>query len=166
MRPKGTKQKLEIRRRAAVALRKQGFSVREVANVIGCAPSAVVQWERDFDEGGAAGLDSKPSKSGSKSRMTDKQRERLREILIEGARSQGWQNDLWTLARVAAVIGQQFGVRYHISHVHRLLHQMGFSCQKPEYRAREQSPEDIENFRKKRWPAIKKKRARIIASSF
>lgn len=165
MRPKGSKQKLEIRRRAAVALRKQGFTIRDVANVIGCVPSSVVHWEQMFDEDGPAGLEPKPQKSGSKSRLSDGQRARLCDAILEGARAHGWENDLWTLSRVAKLIEREFGVGYHVSHVHRLLGRMGFSAQKPARRAREQSPEAVAAFRAKRWPAIKKKRARRIAAS-
>jgi transposase len=60
VRPRVSKQELEIRRRAAVSLRKQGFTVREVAKVIGCVPSSVVRWEQLFDDDGATGLDAKP----------------------------------------------------------------------------------------------------------
>jgi transposase len=158
MRPHGSKQDLEIRRRAAVALRKQGFRVRDVAAVIGCVPSSVVRWEQLFDGGGPGGLDSKPQKSGAKSRLSDEQLAELREALLEGARAHGWHNELWTLSRVAKVIESKFGVRYHISHVHRLLGRLGFSAQKPARRAQEQSPEAVEAFRRARWPAIKKKR--------
>jgi hypothetical protein len=42
--------------------------------------------------------------------------------------------------------------------VHRLLRSLGFSAQKPERLARERDDEAIAMFRKKTWPAIKKKR--------
>jgi transposase len=165
MRPHGSKQDLAIRRRAAVALRKQGFTIRQVANVIGCVPSSVVRWEQLFDDDGAAGLNPKPQKSGAKPRLSDGQRERLRDALLEGARAHGWSNELWTLSRVAKLIEREFGVGYHISHVHRMLGRMGFSAQKPARRAREQSLEAVEAFRKRRWRAIKKKRVGRAAAS-
>lgn len=164
MRPQGTKQDLEVRRRAAVALRKQGFTVRQVAQVIGCVPSSVVRWEQLFNEEGPSGLDSKPQ-CGAKPRLLDKQREKLRNALLQGARAHGWSNDLWTLSRVAKLIEREFGVEYHISHVHRVLGRMGFSAQKPARRASEQSTEAVKAFRNTRWPAIKKKRDRTDAAS-
>ena len=165
MRPKGSKQKLEMRRRAAVALRRQGVTIRDVASVIGCVPSSVVHWEQMFKRDGPAGLDPLPQGNGSKSRLSDEQREWLGSALVEGARAHGWETDLWTLSRVAKLIEREFGVGYHISHVHRLLGRMNFSAQKPARRAAEQSPEAVDTFRRKRWPAIKKKRARRTAAS-
>jgi transposase len=69
----------------------------------------------------------------------------------------GWPTELWTLSRVAKLIEKQFGVRYHISHVHRLLNDLKFSPQKPARRAREQDQEAVAAFRRERWPALKKR---------
>ena len=63
------------------------------------------------------------------------------------------------LGRVAEVIEEQFGVHYHIGHVWRVLRGMGWSCQKPERRARERNEEAIEDWRKNQWPRIRKTRS-------
>jgi transposase len=88
--------------------------------------------------------------------LTPEQHERIGEFLVAGPRAFGWHNELWTLSRVARVIETKFGVRYHVSHVHRLLRQLGFSPQKPARLARERDDESVAAFRKMRWPAIKK----------
>src|SRR4051794_32942686 len=100
MRPRGTKQSLEVRRRTAVALRKQGLSVRAVAAKVGSVPSSVVRWTQAFDNGGDRGLASKPQ-SGGKARITPAQRKKLVDCLVKGPRSAGWTTELWTLSRVA-----------------------------------------------------------------
>jgi transposase len=94
--------------------------------------------------------------SGGHSRLTAAERRRLATILVRGPRAWGYSNDLWTLARVAEVIERRFNVRYHVSHVHRLLGQLGFSAQKPARLARERNDIAVEEFRGKRWSAIKK----------
>lgn len=119
-------------------------------------PSSVVRWTQAVERKGERGLDSKPQ-AGGKSRMTPAQKAKLRRCLVAGPRAFGWHNELWTLSRVARLIEDQFGIRYHISHVHRLLCAMGFSAQKPERLARERDDKAVEEFRKRRWPAIKKK---------
>jgi transposase len=118
MRPPGSKQKLEIRRRTAVALRKRGLSVRDVAAEVGSVPSSVVRWEQAFDRDGDQGLDSIPQ-AGGKSRLTLVQKRRLVKYLRKSPRHFGWTTELWTLARVGELIWRKFGVRYHISHVPR-----------------------------------------------
>jgi transposase len=49
--------------------------------------------------------------------------------------AQGFCGDVWTTKRVAALIKQAFGVRYHPAHVSRLLREIGWSVQKPLRRA-------------------------------
>jgi transposase len=158
MRPCGSKQKLEVRRRTAVQLRKQGLSVRAVASKVGSVPSSVVRWQQAFDRKGERGLDSIPQ-AGGKARLSSKQKRRLVKLLLKGPTAFGWRTELWTLSRVAEVIAREFGVRYHVSHVHRLLRSFKWSAQKPERLARERDDAAIETFRNKTWPAIKKKRA-------
>lgn len=155
MRPHGSKKHLEVRRRTAVALRKRGLTVREVAQAVGSVPSSVVRWEQAFDHDGDDGLNSIPQ-AGGHSRLTLGQKRRLVKYLRRGARHFGWTTELWTLGRVGDLIEKKFGVRYHISHVHRLLRKMNFSAQKPARLARERDDTAIATFRNERWPEIKK----------
>jgi len=57
----------------------------------------------------------------------EKNKQKLVQILLEGACAYGFLNELWTLSRVKVVIKDKFGICYHISHVHRLLVKLGFS---------------------------------------
>ena len=95
---------------------------------------------------------------GSRPRLSHKQRRALVEIVKKGAHAAGFPTELWTLRRVQQVIEWKFGVTYHIGHVWRVLHELGFSAQRPARRAREQDEEAVRNFRDREWPAIKKKR--------
>ena len=67
--------------------------------------------------------------------LTAAQRRRVTKLLLRGAIAHGFGAELWTIARVALVIQEHCRVRFHRSHVARLLHELGFSCQKPEHRA-------------------------------
>lgn len=110
-------------------------------------------------EGGDAALDPIPG-PGSKSRMTDTERERLRQLLLLGARAAGFATDMWSLRRVRDLIQREIGVSYSaISTVHAILHGLGFSPQQAVRRAREQRPDEVAHFRAVTWPEVKKKRA-------
>jgi transposase len=61
---------------------------------------------------------------------------------------------------VAHLIEQEFDVHYHEGHVWKILVGLGWSPQRPEGRARERNEKQILNWKKKVWPALKKKRAR------
>jgi transposase len=101
-------------------------------------------------------LKSKPHPGGS-SRLAVAQRKRLLRLLLEGPRRHGYRTELWTLARVAEVIARTFGVQYHPSAVWHILRALGWSCQKPDRRARERDEEAIRRWRREDWPRIKKR---------
>ena len=110
-------------------------------------------------------LKAKPH-GGRRSRLTPEQKKTLEQVLVEGSRATGFATDLWTLSRVARVIERLFGVKYHPGHVWYILRDMGWSCQKPERRARERDEVAIEGWRKCDWPRIKKKRVSTTGASF
>ena len=57
-------------------------------------------------------------------------------VLEAGPAAWGWDEDqCWTLARIAALIGERFGVCYTLAGVACLLHRRGFSVQVPMRRA-------------------------------
>jgi transposase len=90
--------------------------------------------------------------------LSDAQKRTLVRLLSTGALRAGYTTDLWTLGRVAALIHQQFGVRYHPAHVWKVLTGLGWSCQKPERRAVERDEVAIARWKREEWPRIKKRR--------
>ena len=159
MRPFGSPADLEARRRRAVALLETGLGVREVARQIGCSPASVSRWQAEVRARGPDGLRPKPA-SGRPPRVTARQRATLLRLLLKGAKTHGFSTDLWTLPRVATVIARTFGVTYHPAHVWKILRGEGWSCQKPERRAKERDEAAIQRWRMERWPHIKKRSPR------
>jgi len=159
MRPKGTTEELEARRRRAVDMLQAGSGVREVARIVGVHPGSVSRWKKMVETGGPEALKAKPP-PGRGARLSKAQRQRLAALLLRGPRAWGYKTDLWTLKRVAEVIEKHFGVRYHPSHVWRVLRALGWSCQKPERRARERDEDAIRRWRPVEWPRIKKSPSR------
>ena len=157
MRPQGTAEELERRRRRAVALLREGRGVREVAEMVGASPGSVTTWRQAYERGGAAGLKAKPH-PGTPPKLDAGQTAELLRLLGRGAVRHGYANDLWTLGRVAKLVWMEFGVRYDPSGVWHLLRRHGWSAQKPERRAREQDPAAVDRFRRTTWPKLKKSR--------
>jgi len=155
MRPKGSADLLQYRRRQALELLDEGRSLNEVGRLVGCAPSSVMRWRNARDEGGEEALEVK-SASGRPPKLTDKQKRKLEKILLKGPLAAGYRTDLWTTARIAEVIERVFGVKYHRDHIGRLLHQMGWSHQKPERRAVERNQAEIDRWLAEDWPRVKK----------
>jgi transposase len=156
MRPKGSAEVLEARRRRAMQLLREKWSLQEVARRIGCAASSVMRWRDALRRGGQRALRVR-SAPGRPPKLSARQRHELVTLLVQGAGAHGYRTELWTTARVAQLIGRRFGVYYHRDHVGRLLHQLGWSHQKPERRAAERDEAAIARWKRVQWPAVKKR---------
>ena len=156
MRPHGSPQELERRRRRAVAWLNDGASVTQVARRLGCSHSSVILWRDAVRRRGPTALAARPA-PGRPPKFTARQRGRLPRLLAQGATAWGFATDLWTTGRIATLIRQRFGVRLHRAHVGRVLAALGWSCQKPERRAVERDEAAIAQWKRYRWVAVKKK---------
>lgn len=155
MRPSGSPKVLEQRRRRAVRLLQRGRHVSSVARAVNASVSSVLRWKEAWELGGIQGLS--PRKTpGRPRRLSAYQRQELLDVLSQGARANGFSNELWTLRRIATLIRRQFDVSYHPSHVWKILRGCGWSCQVPERRAFQRDEQAIDRWKREQWPAIKK----------
>lgn len=154
MEKRGTKPEREARRFRAVAMLAEGRGVCDVAQVVGVTPGAVSQWKTAFEERGEEGLRSKPH-PGGQFKLPPERRAKLPNLLLKGPEAFGFSTKLWTLERVAEVIEREFEVRYHPAHVWKILTGLGWSCQKPERRARERDDKAVQQWRDQKWPRLK-----------
>jgi transposase len=155
-RPKGNAAALEDRRRRALALVDSGCTLNEAARRIGCSSSSVVYWFHARRQGGEKALRVRFS-SGRPRKLTPQQERRLIQLLVQGPLQRGYRTNVWTSKRIAQLIKEEFGISYHSNHIGRLMFRLGWSHQKPKKRAAERDPEEIEGWKRKQWPRIKKK---------
>lgn len=156
MRPQGTQVYLEKRRKRAILMLKTGKKMLAVAHRIGANVSSISRWYRRYQQEGEKGLACLPA-PGRPTKLSQVQKEQLLSILVESPLALGYSTDLWTLKRVSQVIRNQFGIQYHRCHIWKLLNGMGLSCQKPERRALQRDEKTIQNWKRYRWPHIKKR---------
>lgn len=147
---------LEQRRFRAYTLLKRGVSEAEVARKVGVHRQSVNRWATQIGERGRVGL-KKAGRAGRKPRLSEVELRRIEQRLKRGPEALGYETGLWTLERVADLIEQECGVKYHPGHVWWLLGKMGWSCQRPSGRALQRDETSIERWKKKRWPGLKKK---------
>lgn len=155
MRPIGSAAELYRRRQRAIELVREGLSLNETARRIGCSASSVMRWWHAFRRGGKTALMPRPA-PGRPPRLSAKDRQRLLRYLLKGPLAHGYRTDLWTTLRIAELIQHKFGIRYHRDHVGRLLHSLGWSCQKPERRALQRNDEAVKRWKYRNWARIKK----------
>jgi transposase len=155
-RPKGSGDLLEDRRRRALALVDSGCSLNEAARRIGCGASSVMRWYHARRRGGEQALRVRFS-PGRPPKLRPKQLQRLIKLLLKGPMARGYHTNLWTTTRIARLIDEEFGIDYHPNHIGRLMHRLKWSHQKPERRAIECDDQAVEQWKRRRWPRIKKK---------
>jgi transposase len=148
----------EWRRLRAWELHQLGWLQKDIAMALGVSKGAVSQWLKRGRAGGVAALKAQP-RPGVPPKLAAEQRAQVPALLARGAEAFGFRGDVWTCKRVAQVIQQVFGVRYHPEHVRRLLRGVGWSRQQPIERAAQRDEQAIKHWYDERWPALKKKRA-------
>jgi transposase len=142
MRPIGTAEELERRRRRAVELVKQGESPAKVAYFLGCGRSSVSTWLK-ADREDARSRAARPH-AGPKPRLSDDQIQELEALLSKGAKAHGWPNALWSAQRVAEMIRRHFGVGYHTEHARKVIRRrLNWSSQKPQKKAKQRNDEKV-----------------------
>jgi transposase len=127
----------------------------EIACRLRVSTKSVYQWRRRWRAAGAAGLASH-GPGGALCRLTPHQLTRLTSELDRGPAAHGWDEDQrWTLARTATLIGRMFGVHYTLRGVSYLLHRIGWSPQMPAHRAMERNEDAITAWRTQTWAKVR-----------
>lgn len=152
------------RRASAVLGYIQGRSAITMASELKVDRSAVTKWVAWFDAEGAEGLRTKPL-PGRAPRLSEEQRAEVVRMVEAGPQAAGFQSGVWTGALVGKWIEQRFGVGYHPQHIPRMLHQLGFSVQRPRKRLARADLDRQTAWLRTTFPAIKKKPPVAVASS-
>src|SRR5262245_54951901 len=107
----------EERRKRAWALKHEGWPQKDIAMAPGVSEGAVIQWvKRAREDGGVEALNRRPP-PGMTPRLSTEQQAQLPTLLVRGAEAYGYRGDVWTARRVARLIADTLGVRYHRDHV-------------------------------------------------
>lgn len=147
------------RRKRAFELHAQGWSQHRIARALGVCQAAVSRWLASGRWQSRA-----PERRGVKARLDAGNLRQLPDLLSHGAEVWGFRGELWTCARVAAVIAEEFGVLYSRAHVSRLLKALAWTPQRPIERASQRDEAAIAAWRAQRWPELKKRRAQTTGA--
>ena len=157
MRSIGSPAALQWRRQLAVARVSEGYSTQEVADFLGVDPRSVRRWLSAFREDGPAGLAATPA-SGRPRKLSATQEKVVRRWLDDGPTEHGFATDLWTAARLAQLIEQEWDIHLHAHYLATWLRQRGYTPQKPRRVARGHDDEAVARWLARDWPRIKKRR--------
>jgi transposase len=141
-------------RLAAAEWIEEGASDREVAARFRVTRMSANRWRRALAAGGRPALASK-GPGGARCRLGPTQLTELQDLLDAGPAAWGWDDQCWTLPRIAEVVRERFGVDYTLPGLDLLLHRLGWSVQVPARRATERNEDQITAWREQTWPEIK-----------
>jgi transposase len=104
-------------------LKERGWFQRHIATALGVTEDAVSRWLVRARNGGPESLRSRPS-PGRPPKLSVAQTHLIPELLWHPAEAYGFRGEVGTCARIARVIAEQFGARYHKDPVGRLLREL------------------------------------------
>lgn len=126
---------------------------------MGVREETVSRWVARAREGGLPALRTGRS-PGAPPKLTREQKRLIPEFLWHGTEAFGFRGAVWTCARVARVIEEEFRVRYHKDHVGRLLQELDGTPQAPITRAIQRDEAAIRRWRKEVWPDLQRQARR------
>lgn len=147
------------RRLRALSLQQGGWYQRDIADAFGVSEVSVSRWMARARRDGPAALLARPS-PGHPPKLSAAQKNLIPEFLWHGPEAYGFRGEVWTCARIAEVIGEEVGVRYHKDHVSRLLKELRWTPQVPITRALQRDEFAIRCWREEVWPALRAQASR------
>ncbi len=146
----------EWRRGRAVLGYIEGRRVIEIAVELDVTRGAVNRWLQWYEAMGVGGLVTGRA-PGPAPKLGEAQRGELSALVEAGPLAAGYQSGVWTGPMIGDLIERRFGVHYHRHNLPRLLHELGFSVQRPRKRLARADAEAQATWLRERLPAIKKK---------
>src|SRR3954464_10854602 len=111
-------------RLAAAEWIEEGATDREVAERFRVTRMSANRWRRALVAGGRRAVASK-GPGGARCRLSPVQLDELQMLLDAGPAAEGWADQCWTLARIAALVRERFGADYTLPGGDLLLHRVG-----------------------------------------
>ena len=147
----------------AITLNHDGLSSGEIAEFLDAPRSKVSHWLSNYEQFGFEAL-LEGQRPGRPGQLTQQQQVQLEDIIDSGPLAWGFLSGVWSAPMVARVIAEEFWVDYTARHVGRLLHQWGFSVQRPRRKLLCANPREQHRWRRYTYPGLKKKRPNKAAN--
>ena len=113
----------------------------------------VQRWIADYNKKGIEGLKIRKSNSGSKPRITDKDREIILSALFNDPHLFGYLRNMWSLRSLASCLTNEIGIQISFKHLQRITtKEFGVRCKRPKLELLhgddyEEGKERVENYK-------------------
>jgi len=144
-------------RMQAIKMAKNGRSVSEIAKFFEVTNRAVFKWIAAFSSGGQNSLLAKDG-AGRPPKVSPDHLLWIAKTVKNNTPDQlKFEFGLWTLKIIGALVERDLGLTLSTPTLAKVMKQLGFSVQKPLYRAYEQDAVLVEAWRQTDYPALKKR---------
>ena len=143
-----------------VRLRKKGWKLNQISEVIGVCSSTVGNWSKVYNKGGTKAIEVKQRgrKTGENRTLTPEQEAEIRKLIQDNCPEQlKMPFALWTRIAIQQLIKRVFSIDMPIRTVGEYLKRWGYTPQKPLRRAYEQNPQAVQKWLDEEYPAIKER---------
>ena len=146
----------EIRIRAVQCVQ-NGESPEVVISALGFSRACIYNWLARYRSGGWQALHT-GQRSGRPKKLSGSQIKWLYKTIRDKDPQQlKFKFALWTRSMIGDLIKRQFGTKLSLTSVGRLLHQLGFACQKPLFRAYQRDADLVKQWKEDVFPNIQKR---------
>ena len=152
---KRDRKELERRRLRAGKFFEKGISQASISKKFNVSRPAVCQWHAMWKANRKTGLKSK-GQPGFDSIITKEKKKQLKAIILKGPIKSGYMTDFWTINRVRETAKKKLKISLGYTRIWNTVLSLGFSCQKPERRAKEGNEKAIVDWKLKTFPRLKK----------
>ena len=154
---------LEALRLRAAHARELGYSVVDIAAILGVREETVSRWCSRYGRGGRGALpgDRTGRPIGSGRLLNEEQEQGIRQAIeTETPQKLEIPSALWTRQAVRELIHQRVGIRLPIRTVGEYLRRWGYTPQRPVRKAYKQDPKAVAEWLERTYPAIERRAAR------
>jgi transposase len=160
----GTTDKTVFRNATIILMSAVGRSKFSIAHDLGCSPATVDNIRKHYRQHGATGL--KPRKPpGRTSAATPAYRQALREAVNTPPPTLGYGFSVWSVARLNEHLKRQTKISFSEDQLRRILHEEGFSYQRPKHTMKGKRNEAAFAQAQKELKTLKKKRCATMPTS-
>jgi transposase len=127
---KNTNNKSEYRRLLAILQKVEGRSYEDIANEHEVSSRSVQRWIAAYIKKGIDGVSMKKP-GGSKSSITDENKEIILSALFNDPHIFGYPRNTWSLRSLVRCLTDELDIQISFKHLQRITSDMGIRCKRP-----------------------------------
>jgi transposase len=137
-----------VRRLDAILLVAGGKNAYEVAEIFGYSPRSIHSWIKAINQTGDYTVLRDDERSGRPGKLSNKQKDELREIIKKLPSESGYDYARWDGKLLVAHIEKVYEITYSVRWCQKLFIELGFTYRRPRKMAHGGSEEDKDVFKK------------------